>query len=325
MNMKRATRLALAAALAAVTFAAGAAQAYPDGPITIVVPFPPGGATDTTARLMEPKMAEVLGQTVVIENKPGATGAIGAGVVARAPADGRMLLVASLGTYATNPYLQKNISYSPLKDFDLLTVAVSTPNVLVVTPKFEAKSVDDLVKRMKAGGTPVTFASSGTGSSDHLTAALFWQATGAEGLHVPYKGGSAAQTDLMAGHVDVSFQNLGAIMGYVKSGQMRALAQTGEKRHPLLPDVPTMTELGYKDVVVTSWQGVAAPKGMPADVKAELNKAIQTALKDPAVVEKFSKIGFDVVANSNEEFTKYLEADMARWKKVIETGKIQPE
>lgn len=322
--MKRAARFALVAALA-VSAATGTALAYPNGPITIVVPFPPGGATDTTARLMEPKMAEVLGQTVVVENKPGATGAIGAGTVARAPADGRTLLVASLGTYATNPYLQKNISYDPLKDFDLLTVAVSTPNVLVVNPKFEAKTVDELIKRMKSGGTPVSFASSGTGSSDHLTAALFWQATGTEGLHVPYKGGSAAQTDLVAGHVDVSFQNLGAILGYVHGGQMRALAQTGEKRHPLLPDVPTMAELGYKDVTVTSWQGVAAPKGLPADVKTELNKAIQTALKDPDVIAKFQKIGFDVVANSNEEFAEYLAADMARWKKVIETGNIKPE
>ena len=308
-----------------IAFAAGVAKAFPDGAITIVVPFPPGGATDTTARLMEPQMSKVLGANIVVENKPGATGAIGAGLVADAEANGHTLLVASLGTCATNPYLQKKLSYDPMKDFDLLTVAVSTPNVLVATPKFTANSVQELISAMKEKPESVTFANSGTGSSDHLTAALFWQATGTKGVHVPYKGGSAAQADLVGGHVDVSFQNLGAIMNFVQAGQMKALAQTGEKRHPLLPNVPTLTELGYGNVVVNAWQGVAAPKGLPADVKAKLNQAIQASLKDPEVVAKFNKLGFEVVANSNEEFGIYLGKEMTRWKDVIEKGNISAE
>lgn len=301
------------------------AQTYPDKPVTIVVPFPPGGATDTTARLMEAGMAKTLGQNVLVENKPGATGSIGATEVAQSPADGYRLMVASLGTFATNPYLQRNLAYDPAKDFDLLTVAVRTPNVLVTSKQNEADTVAELVERMKADPDAVTFASSGTGSSDHLTAALFMQAAGAEGVHVPYKGGSAAQTDLLGGHVDASFQNLGAILGYVKAGDLKALAVTSEERHPLMPDVPTLKELGYPTVVVNSWQGVAAPKGLPGDVKTKLNAAIQASLKEPAAVLKFGELGFEIVANSNDEFASYLTQEMARWKDVIEKGGITAE
>ncbi len=323
-NQMKKTLIGLAAGMV-MSAVAGAAYAFPDGPVTIVVPFPPGGATDTTARLMEATMAAALGGNVVVENLPGATGSIGASRVATAEADGQTLMVASLGTFATNPYLQKNLAYDPVKDFDLLTVAVRTPNVLVANPQFEAADVAALVEAMKAEPATVTFANSGTGSSDHLTAALFWQATGTEGVHVPYKGGSAAQTDLLGGHVDVSFQNLGAILTYVQAGQMKALAQTGETRHSMLPDVPTLQELGYADVVVNSWQGVAAPKGLPAETRTKLNEALQISLKDPGVVEEFGKLGFEVVANSNEEFASFLTQEMARWRGVIEKAGIQPE
>lgn len=312
-------------ALLAAAGAPALAQTYPDKPVTIVVPFPPGGATDTTARLMEAGMAKALGQTVLVENKPGATGSIGATEVAQSDPDGYRLMIASLGTFATNPYLQRNLAYDPIKDFDLLTVAVRTPNVLVAAKQDPANTVAELVERMKADPAGVTFASSGTGSSDHLTAALFMQAVGAEGVHVPYKGGSAAQTDLLGGHVDVSFQNLGAILGYVKAGELKALAVTSEQRHPLLPDVPTLSELGYPTVVVNSWQGVAAPKGLPTEVKAKLNEAIQASLKEPAAVSKFGELGFEVVGNSNDAFAAYLGEEMARWKDVIEKGGIQAE
>lgn len=322
--MKAAKLLALAIGLG-VAFASTSVRAFPDGPITIIVPFPPGGATDTTARYMEQKISQVLGTSVIIENKPGATGAIGAGLVADAEANGQTLLVASLGTFATNPFLQKSLSYNPIEDFDLLTVAVSTPNVLVANPAFKSKTVQELIDTMKSSPETITFANSGTGSSDHLTAALFWQATGTTGVHVPYKGGSAAQTDLVGGHVDVSFQNLGAILGFVQAGQMKALAQTGTSRHPLMADVPTLTELGYDDIVVEAWQGVAAPKGLPDDVKAKLNEAIMASLKDPTVVENFNKLGFTVVANSNAEFSDYLGKEMERWKRVIDQGKIVAE
>ncbi len=319
-------RLALAACVSLAALGSPVlAQTYPDKPVTIVLPFPPGGATDTTARLMEAGMAKALGQQVLVDNKPGATGAIGATQVAQSAPDGYTMMVASLGTFATNPYLQRDLAYDPMEDFDLLTVAVRTPNVLVAGKQDPSSTVGELVERMKADPSAVTFASSGTGSSDHLTAALFMQAVGAEGVHVPYKGGSAAQTDLLGGHVDVSFQNLGAILNYVKAGDLKALAVTSEERNPLLPDVPTLKELGYPAVVVNSWQGVAAPKGLPADVKTKLSAAIQASLKEPAAVSKFNELGFEVVANSSDEFTAYLGQEMARWKGVIEKGGITAE
>lgn len=320
------TRLALAACASLLAFGGAAlAQTYPDKPVTVVVPFPPGGATDTTARLMEAGMAKVLGQNVLVDNRPGATGAIGATMVKQAAPDGYTLMVASLGTFATNPYLQRNLAYDPVADFDLLTVAVRTPNVLVTGKGDPANSVADLVERMKADPTAVTFASSGTGSSDHLTAALFMQAAGAEGVHVPYKGGSAAQTDLLGGHVDASFQNLGAILGYVRAGDLKALAITSEERSPFLPDVPTLKELGYPDVVVQAWQGVAAPKGLSPEVKEKLEAAIHSSLEEADAVAKFRELGFEVVSNSSEAFGTYLDEEMARWKGVIERGNITAE
>ncbi|MGK6317542.1 Bug family tripartite tricarboxylate transporter substrate binding protein [Neorhizobium sp. DT-125] len=322
MTKRKLIGIALGLTLGLATYLAPAAAQQA---VTIIVPFPPGGATDTTARFIEPKLSATLGQPIVVDNRPGATGAIGAALVAKAAPDGKTLLVASLGTFATNPFLQKNLAYDPLKDFDLLTVAVSTPNVLVAHPDFKAKNVEELVAAMKESPETVTFANSGNGSSDHLTAALFFQATDTKGVHVPYKGGSAAQADLIGGHVDVSFQNLGAIINYVNEGQMKALAQTGKTRHPLLPNVPTLAELGYEDIVVNAWQGVAAPKGLSAETKAKLDEGLQAALGDPEVVSKFNKIGFEIVANSNEEFSTFLQEDMARWKKVIETGNITAE
>ncbi|HEV2609837.1 MAG TPA: tripartite tricarboxylate transporter substrate binding protein [Noviherbaspirillum sp.] len=309
------------AALAAVTGAHAAG--YPEKPITAVVPFPPGGSTDAIARAIAPKMQAALGQPIVVENKPGATGAIGAGFVKSAPADGYTFMVASIGVYSVNPVLQKKLSYDPSKDFDLLTVAVRAPNVLVATPNFPANSLQDLVAYLKKNPDKVSFASSGAGSSDHLTAALFWQKTGTRGVHVPYKGGAPAITDLIGGHADVSFQNLNVVVGHVKAGKLKALAITGDKRSALLPDVPTLTEAGIKEVDVYSWQGVAAPKGLPKDVKAKLHGAVTGALNDSELKKKLTEQGFEIVANSPEEFARFQAQELARWKNVIEVGKIE--
>lgn len=306
----------------AMLMSSGSAMAFPDGPITINVPMSAGGSTDITARALEPVMSQVLGQPVVIVNQPGANGAIGAAVVAESAADGQTLLVAPIGTYSINPTLQPNLAYDPVADFDLLTVAVRTPNVLVTRPGFEASSVDELIAMMKENPETISFANSGVGSSDNLTAALFWQATDTTGVHVAYQGGSAAQTDLIGDHVDVSFQNLGPVYNFIQEGQMKALAQTGETRHPLLPEVPTLVELGYDDIVVNSWQAVAAPKGLDADTKTKLTEALQAALADQAVIDRFSEIGFEVVANTPEEFDAFLAEEIARWKTVIDTAGI---
>jgi tripartite-type tricarboxylate transporter receptor subunit TctC len=309
---------ALAVSLALSTQALG----WPTKPVTIVVPFPPGGSTDTLARAIAPKLQEKFGQPFVVENKPGATGTIGAAGVKRAAPDGQTLLVTSLGPLVIAPHLIKGMQYDPNKDFDLITVAVQAPNVLVVPANSPFKSVADLTAALKAKPDTITFASSGNGSSDHLTAVLFWQQTGTQGLHVPYKGGAPAITDLLGGQVQASFQNINAIVEHVKGGKLRALAITSEKRSPLLPDVPTLAEAGVKGVDVYSWQAVVAPKGLPADVKTPLHAAVVAALNDPQVKQRFATLGFEVVANTPEQFSAFQQKEYARWKKVIEDGKV---
>ncbi|QEZ44208.1 Bug family tripartite tricarboxylate transporter substrate binding protein [Cupriavidus oxalaticus] len=311
------------AALAALAAGnARAAQDWPQRPVSVVVPFPAGGSTDTIARMLTAPLNEKLGQPFVVDNKPGATGAIGATFVKRAPADGYTMLVASIGVFAVNPFLQKNLGYDPVKDFDLLTVAVRAPNVLVVNPQFPANNVQELVAHMKKNPGKVSFASSGAGSSDHLTAALFWQKTGTDGLHVPYKGGAPAISDLLAGQVDVSFQNINAVLQHIRTGKLKALAVTADKRPAVLPNVPTMAEAGVKEVEVYSWQGVAAPRGLPADVKTRLHGALVGALNDPKMRQKLSENGFEVVANTPEQFSQFEAQELQRWKTVIEKGRI---
>ena len=298
------------------------AAGFPDKPVTMIVPFAPGGSTDTVARMMSIKMGEKLGQPFIVENKPGATGAIGATQVKRSAADGYTLLVASIGVYAVNPFLQKNLAYDPAKDFDLLTVAVRSPNVLFVNPNVPVSNVAELVAYLKTRPNKISFVSSGAGSSDHLSAALFWQKTGTTGIHIPYKGGAPAISDVIAGHADASFQNLNVVSAHIKAGKLKALAITSEKRSPLLPDVPTMAEAGIKDMVVYSWQAVAAPKGLPADVKSALHGAMVSTLKDPDVAKKLTDPGFEIVASTPQEFATFLDQELARWKQVIETGHI---
>jgi tripartite-type tricarboxylate transporter receptor subunit TctC len=244
------------------------------------------------------------------------------GQVKRAAPDGYTLIVSSLGPFVIAPHLLKNVPYDMAKDFDLLTVAVQAPNVLVVPSSSPLKSVADVIAALKKTPDKLTFASSGNGSSDHLTAELFWQRTGTKGVHVPYKGGAPAMNDLLAGVVDASFQNINVVVQHVASGRLRALAVTGDKRSPLLPNVPTLAESGVKGADVYSWQAVAAPKGLPADVRKTLHAALVAALNDPQVKPKLLDLGFEIVANTREQFQAFQAAEFARWKQVIDAGKI---
>jgi tripartite-type tricarboxylate transporter receptor subunit TctC len=318
MNLKK-----LAAWAAGVLLSAAAAAQYPNRPITIVVPFTPGGSSDITARNVGQKLSEILGQSVVIDNKPGANGSLGATYAAKAQADGYTLFVGSIGVFAINPVLYKNLAYDSRRDFDLLSVIVRTPNALVAHAGFPPNTVAELVDYLKKNPERVSFASSGTGSSDHLTAALFWQKTGTSGIHVPYKGGSAAHLDLISGTANVSFQNLGSITNHVRGGKMKILAVTAEKRDPTFPDTPTMAETGIPGLEVFSWQAIVAPRGLPKDVRDKLLPALQQAMKDPGVVKKFNDIGFDVVASTPAEFETFLNAEIARWKQVVDAGGIK--
>ena len=316
-------KIAAIAAAAVALAPAAFAQPYPSKTVTIVVPFTPGGSSDITARTVANKLQETLGQTFVIDNKPGANGGLGGKYVANAQPDGYTLFVGSIGVFAINPVLYKDLGYHPMKDYDLLSVAVRTPNALVTRADFPASNMAEFVDYLKKNPDKVSFASSGTGSSDHLTAALFWQKTGTTGIHVPYKGGSAAHLDLIAGNADVSFQNLGSITQHVRGGKMKLLAVTGDKRDPSVPTVPTLTEAGVPGIEVYSWQAFVAPKGLPQSVKDRLQPALIAAIKHPDTVKKFNEIGFEVVGNSPAEFNKFLNEELGRWKQVVESGGIK--
>ena len=313
----------LIAALGLSLAATGAlAQAWPSKPVTMIVPFPPGGSTDMIARSVLPAMQAKTGGTFIVDNRAGAGGAIGAAAAKNAKPDGYTVLVSSLGPFVIGPHLLKNTGYDPTKDFDYVTVAVQAPNILAVRADSPYKTFADLLKYIKANPEKMTFASAGNGTSDHLTAELFWQETKTKGTHIPYKGGAPAMTDLIGGQVDATFMNINTGMPQIKGGKLRALAITSTKRSPLLPDVPTMEELGYKGVTVYSWQAFAVPKGTPADVKAKLRDAIVAGLNDPAVKPKLLELGFEIVGNTPEQFTAFQAQEYARWKKVIEVGKI---
>ncbi len=309
------TSLALAAA-------ACSAWAWPDKPVTLLVPFPPGGSTDQIARILAPKLQEKLGGTFVVDNKAGATGTIGAGIVARAAPDGHTLFVSSLGPYVIAPHLLAKVPYDALKDFDYISVAVQAPNVLVVPAASPHNSLADVLAYLRANPNKMSFGTSGNGSSDHLTSELFWQQTNTTGVHIPYKGGGPVMNDLLGNQVDSSFMNINTAMPQIKAGKLKALTITSAQRSPLLPNVPTLEELGVKDANVYSWQAVAAPKGLPADIKAKVHAAIVSTMNDPAIKSKLVDVGFEVVANTPAQFTAFQAAEFARWKKLIESRKI---
>jgi tripartite-type tricarboxylate transporter receptor subunit TctC len=320
MNALLKTLAALCLGMAAA--GAALAQAWPAKPVTLLVPFPPGGSTDMIARTLAPKLQEKLGGTFIVANQAGAGGTVGAGAAKRAAPDGYTIFVSSLGPFVIAPHLIKSAPYDPLKDFDYITVAVQAPNVLVVPASSPHKTLADVLAYHKANPGKMTFASAGNGSSDHLTAELFWQETKTSGLHVPYKGGAPAMADLLGGQVDATFMNINTGLPNIQAGKLRALAITSAKRSPLLPDVPTLDESGIKGVTVYSWQAIAAPKGLPADIKTKLHDAIVAGLNDPSVKPKLLDLGFEIVGNTPEQFTAFQASEFARWKKVIEVGKI---
>lgn len=326
MNHKARFVSMLASAAALLSAGHAQAQAFPTKPIKIVIPFVAGGSSDIVGRAIGSKFSEFLGQPAIVENKPGANGAIAAEYVAKADPDGYTLLVGSIGVFSINTALFRDqLRYNPLRDFAPLTLAVTTPNVLITRPGLPANTVAELVDYAKKNPGKVAYCSSGTGSSDHLTGEVFKQIAGVSAVHVPYRGGAACQTDIMGNQIDISFQNMGAVTNYIRAGKMKALAVTADARHPELPNVPTMAEGGFKDIVVTSWQAAVLPAKTPRDIVMKLHDATVRTLRSPDVRERMAKIGFDVVANSPEEFGAYMKGEVERWIAVVNKGGIKPD
>jgi len=316
----------IAAAAVAFAFAGSAfAQTFPSKPIRIVIPFVAGGPSDTVGRAIGSKFQEFLGQPAVVENRPGANGAIAAEFVAKSDPDGYTILVGSIGVFAINAALYKDLRYDPLRDLAPITLAVTNPNVLITKLDFAPRSVKELVDFAKQNPGKISYGSSGTGSSDHLTSELFKQMTGTFGVHIPYRGGAAVITDLLGGQIEASFQNLGNVVTNVKAGKIRALAVTGRTRAPQLPDVPTVAESGYPELIVTSWQAAGAPAKTPREIVARLNEASVKALRSPEIRERLTQIGFDVVASTPDEFGKFMKDEVDRWTRVVQRGGIKPD
>jgi tripartite-type tricarboxylate transporter receptor subunit TctC len=301
------------------------AQNFPSKPIRVVIPFVAGGSSDIVGRAIASKFQETLGQPGVVENRPGANGAIAAEFVAKADPDGYTILVGSIGVFTINPALFKDLRYQSARDFAPITLAVTTPNVLVTRPDLSAGSMKELVEYARENPGRLSYCSSGTGSSDHLTGELFKQAAAIFAVHVPYRGGAACQTDLMGSQLDFSFQNMGAVTNYIRAGRMKALAVTAKNRHPQLPNVPTTAEAGFPELEVTSWQAAVAPAKTPREVVSKLNEASVKALRSPEVRERMNQIGFDVVAGTPEELGKFMQEEIYRWTKVVARGGIKPE
>ncbi|MBX9841974.1 MAG: tripartite tricarboxylate transporter substrate binding protein [Xanthobacteraceae bacterium] len=297
---------------------------YPSETIRIVVPFSAGGATDITARIIGQKLAEEWRATVVIENKPGATGSIAAEFVAKSKPDGYTLLMGTGSVNSVFPAVKKDLPFDTLRDFAAVSNFFTTPNVLVVHPSVPAKDVAELIRLLKANPDKYTFASSGAGSSIHLSGELFKQMAGVQMTHVPYKGSAPAVADLISGHVNMMFDNLASAWPYVKQGQLRALGLTSLNRDELAPGVPAIAETlpGYD---ASSWAGLLAPAKTPPAVVAKISAAVQKAIKMPDVVEKFKGQGATPVGDSSEQFASYLKTDIEKWRAVVAKAGVKIE
>jgi tripartite-type tricarboxylate transporter receptor subunit TctC len=312
------------AAIAGALFASfAAAQAYPNKPITLIVPFAPGGGSDSVARVISAKLTDTLGQQVIVENKGGGGTNIGNEAAARAKPDGYTLLLGQV-TLGINPGLYPKLNYNP-KDFTPISMVATSPTVLVVNPSVQAKTLKELVALAKSKPGTLNYGSGGNGTSVHLAGELFKTMAGVDITHVPYKGSAPAVTDLMGGQIQMMFDTAPSAVPRVKSGKLHALAVTGSKRLPELPDVPTFAEAGYKDFDAPAWYAIMGPPGMPKDIVAKLNGEIVKALADPAVKKRIEEMGADPTASAPEQLSEHLRREIDKWGKVIRDGNIKLE
>ncbi len=306
-KMLQNTLLSIALAGAAVSLSPAAASSdFPNQPIRMIVPFAPGGSTDIVARIVSQRMGQELGQTVIVENKAGAGGAIGAAEAARAQPDGYTVSVATVSTMAVNPACRSDLPYDPSRDFMPVTNFANLPNVIVVNPKFPANNFEEMVKELKANPEKYSYGSSGTCSINHLFGEAFKHSTGTDMIHVPYKGSGPAVVDTVGGQVEVLFDNLPSSMNQIQAGNLRPIAIAGPKRAEALPDIPTLAELGHPELNEPAWYGLLAPAGTPADIVKKLRDAAVVALQDPKVMESLRQQGATPSGNTPEEFAEEI-------------------
>ena len=317
----------LAAVLVAVTCASASAQStsWPTRPIRLLVGFAPGGGTDIVGRALANKMSELLGQPVLVENRPGASGTIAAEVVAKAPPDGYTLLMGHSNSNAIAPFVLQNVPYDAATDFTPITYIGYVPNVLVVNPGIPAKTVAELVALCRANPGKYTYASSGIGSTQHLAGALFGKITNIEINHIPYKGSGQAIVDLVGGQVSMNFDTMPPVLEQVKAGKLRALAISTPQRVPQLPDVPTFSEVGINGFDVTNWYSVMGPKGMSRELITKINAAVQTAMNDPKIRPQLEAQGVQFGSGTPEEFGRFIKAELTKYQKLVKELNVRAD
>jgi len=301
-----------------------AAQTYPTKPIRLLVPSTPGGSVDTLARTIGPRLAERWGQQVIVDNRPGAGGAIAAELVAKAPPDGYTLLIGTVASLASNVSLQKRVPYDPAKDFAPVTLLATQNLMLLVHPSIPAKSVKELVALAKSKPGHLSFASAGTGAGGHLSGELFKMLAGIDMLHVPYKGVAPALVDVISGQVSMTFPSILSSLPHYRSNRLRGLAVTGAKRSAAVPELPTMQEAGVKGYESATWYGIVAPVQTPAEVINRLNSELVAAIRQSEIRERLTSEGADPVGSSPAEFGAYIRSEIEKWRKVIRAAGIQP-
>jgi tripartite-type tricarboxylate transporter receptor subunit TctC len=323
---KQNLRMMSLTALSSVAFAAHAADvaSYPAKPIRLIVPFAPAGSADALARTMQPALSEAFGQTLVIDNRPGASSIIGTDMGAKAPPDGYTLILATT-THAVNPSLIAKLPFDAIKDFSAVSLVVSQPNILVVHPSVAAKSVKELVALAKAKPNTLNFASGGNGSSPHLSGELFKIVAGIQITHVPYKSSGPGVTDVLGGHVQMIFAGPLALEQHIKSGRLRALAVADKRRSGVLPEVPTMTEAGFPGVETGTWYGILAPARTPSAIVAQIQRTIAHVLEAPELKARILNQGVDIVSSSPAEFEKFIIAEVAKWSRVVKTAGVRAD
>jgi len=315
-----------ACALVALAISAAAyAQVYPSKPIRMIVAYPPGGGTDIVGRMVAQKLSEALGQSVVVENRGGASGNIGTEIAARAAPDGYTVLMGNVAPNAINVSLFRNLPFDPVADFSPISLVASTPNILVVHPATPARTVREVVALARAKPGTLNFASAGVGSSSHLAGELFRVLAGADIVHVPYKGAGPAMVDILSAQVQLYFATMPAAMPHVKSGKLVPIAVTSSRRSRAMPELPTIAESGVAGYEASTWYGLLAPAHTPGATVARLNEGILKILGDAALREKLADQGFEPVGDSPEEFAAYIKSEIAKWGKVIRDARIQAE